>query len=212
MAEEAAPAAAAIEGDAVVLAGGRSRRMGADKALLEIDGVSLLARMVGVLGRIFARVHLSIDPARTYPAIPASPIPDARPGAGPLEGVRAALAHLGAPALFAAVDLPWVSAELAAALWEAGTLPGRRGAVPRWERGIEPAFAVYGPGLLTEIVALLARGGGRFQDLAGLPGVEVLDLADPRTRARIFAGAAPDLADLFRNLNTPEDLSAFTGS
>jgi molybdopterin-guanine dinucleotide biosynthesis protein A len=167
--------------------------------------------MVGILGRIFARVHLSIDPARTYPAIPASRIPDARAGAGPLEGVRAALAHLGAPALFAAVDLPAVSVELAAALWEAGTLPGRRGAVPRWEGGIEPAFAVYGPGLLPEVEALLGRGVGRFRDLAGMSGVEVLDLADPRTRARIFAGAAPDPAVLFRNLNTPEDLGGLRG-
>jgi molybdopterin-guanine dinucleotide biosynthesis protein A len=183
--------------------------MGTDKALIEVDGVSLLARMVGILGRIFARVHLSIDPARTYPAIPASRIPDERAGAGPLEGVRAALAHLGAPALFAAVDLPAVSAELAAALWEAGTFPGRRGAVPRWEGGIEPAFAVYGPGLLPEVEALLAGRDGRFRDLAGLSGVTVIDLADPPTRARIFAGAAPDPADLFRNLNTPEDLGTW---
>ncbi len=204
-------AGAAIDGDAVVLAGGRSRRMGTDKALIEVDGVSLLERMVKTLERHFARVHISIDPSRPYPTAAVPGIPDARPGAGPLEGVRAALDRLRAPALFAAVDLPHVSRELVIALWREGTLPGRRGAVPRWAGGLEPAFAVYGPRLLDDLEALLARGPGGLREIADLPGVAVLDLEDAEVRRRVFPGGAPDLRALFRNLNTPEDLAALPG-
>lgn len=198
-----------VDGDAVILAGGRSSRMGTDKALLEVGGVSLLERLISELRRVFRRVHLSIDPARPYPRIDAPRIPDLIAGRGPLEGVRAALESLRAPALFAAVDLPVFSPYLAQALWTEGTAEGRRGAVPRWAGGLEPAFAVYGPDLLEKIRGFLDEGQRELRRIAALPGVLVLDLEDERTRRRIFPGSPPDPGKLFRNLNTPADLRTF---
>lgn len=196
-----------IAGDAVILTGGMSTRMGTDKALLIAGGETLLARLLGALRRLFLRVHLSTDPRRPYPGYDAPAIPDSTPGLGPLEGVRASLASLGAPALFAAVDLAEVSAPLARALWEAGAAAGRRGAVPRWRGGLEPAFAVYGPGLLPEIAAFLDRGRRDLRQLAGLDGVKVLDLEDAETQRAVFGDGLPDLEAVFRNLNRPADMN-----
>jgi molybdopterin-guanine dinucleotide biosynthesis protein A len=185
--------------------------MGTDKVLLRVEGLPLLERALAALRAVFRRVHVSIDPSRPYPEIPADRIPDGSPGLGPLEGVRASLERLGAPTLFVAVDVPWISPELARALWREGTAPGRRGAVPKWAGGVEPAFALYGPELLAEIGGLLESGRRDLRQLASLRGVALLDLEEPETRARIFPGKAPPPSDLFRNLNTPADLRALEG-
>ena len=74
----------AINGDAVILTGGQSTRLGTDKALVRLGGETLLERMVKILGRIFSRVHLSIDPRRPYPWIGIPQIPDSHPGLGSL--------------------------------------------------------------------------------------------------------------------------------
>jgi len=203
---EAAPATP-LDADAVILTGGASTRMGRDKALVEFGGEPLLARALRSLRQLFARVHLSIDPRRPYPGFAVPSIPDATPGLGPLEGVRASLASLGAPALFAAVDVAEISAPLARALWAEGAAAGRRGAVPRWRGGLEPAFAVYGPPLLPEIARLLASGRRDLRQLAGLRGVKVLDLDAPRTLGAVFPDRPPDLEALFRNLNRPADIN-----
>jgi len=198
-----------IEGDAVILTGGGSTRMGADKALIRVDGVTLLERAVGLLAGIFTGVHLSIDPRRPYSWLQVPRIPDSRPDLGPLEGVRAALERIRRPALFAAVDLPGISRELALGLWSAGTMPGSRGAVPRWARGLEPALAVYTPSLLPEIGQLIRMGSRGLKALGGLPGVHILDLEVEEVRRSIFRCSPPPPAALFRNLNTPEDVSRF---
>jgi len=185
--------------------------MGSDKALLTIDGKTLLDRAVEGLRAVFRRVHVSVDPKRPYRLPGVGVIPDGAPGLGPLEGVRASLAALGAPALFAAVDLAHVSAPLARTLWQEASAPGRRGAVPRWSGGLEPAFAVYSPGLLEDIRAALDRGQRDLRRLAALRGVKVLDLESAEGRKVLPPGSPPPAA-LFRNLNAPEDLESLDGS
>ncbi|MBI4605450.1 MAG: molybdenum cofactor guanylyltransferase [Planctomycetes bacterium] len=212
---------------AVVLAGGRSARMGREKALLEdAAGRPLVARLLEALAPRFERLLLSVGAAGLSPELAAAVrsfedlagrrvevVPDRIEGCGPLAAVEACLGALGPlgaqRAFFAAVDVPEVDPRLVGALWDEASRGGSRGCVPRWSRGLEPACAVYGTGILDDVRRLLEEGRSGFRSLAALPGVRVLDLGDPAVRARVFGPEPPSLEDLFRNLNAPSDYEAW---
>jgi molybdopterin-guanine dinucleotide biosynthesis protein A len=92
-----------------VLAGGRSSRMGADKALLSLAGRPLIDHAVSKLRRVCTQVHiLGSDPAL---AAYAPLIADLHPNCGPIGGMEAALANSPHPwNLFLAVDMPFLPA------------------------------------------------------------------------------------------------------
>ena len=89
----------------IVLAGGQSRRMGRDKALLEYGASTLLRHQVDTLAQICGRVVVSGDYAG-YDCLR-----DIRPGMGPLSGMHAAAKRFSAHALlFLPVDMPAMTA------------------------------------------------------------------------------------------------------
>jgi len=94
-----------------VLAGGRSSRMGTDKALVEFCGQPLVAHALEIL----REAGLSAAIAGAQPALStfAPVVPDDKPGLGPLGGVCAAMASTTAPwTVFIPVDLPLLPASL----------------------------------------------------------------------------------------------------
>ncbi len=94
-----------------VLAGGESRRMGRDKALVEFAGEPLVARAIGIMRE--AGLEARIAGARAELDAFAPVIVDAEPGRGPLGGICAALAVCTEPrAVFLPVDLPLLPASL----------------------------------------------------------------------------------------------------
>ncbi len=97
----------------VVLAGGRSRRMGRDKALLAFGGGTLLQHQVRLLEPLCVRVVVS----GAYPGFDC--IADARPDAGPLAGLLAAGTVWRGAVLVLPVDMPLMSAEALAELAQA---------------------------------------------------------------------------------------------
>jgi molybdopterin-guanine dinucleotide biosynthesis protein A len=87
-----------IEAGAIILAGGRSSRMGSPKAALDWHGSTLLRRVTGLARRTVAgRVVVVRAPEQELPELPASieVVSDAREGRGPLEGLAAGLAAVG---------------------------------------------------------------------------------------------------------------------
>ena len=93
----------------VVLVGGRSTRMGRDKATLELAGTTMQDRSVAVLRQCFAQVIVIAH--------------DVVPGLGPLGGLLTALRQVETPAVFlVACDMPFLEAELIRQM--AGELPG----------------------------------------------------------------------------------------
>jgi molybdopterin-guanine dinucleotide biosynthesis protein A len=217
-------AARAIWPTAVILAGGRSSRMGRDKALLEAGGVTMVERLVGDLAPRFERILVSVgaagpgaelgaalERASSVPGREIAVVPDSREAQGPLAGVEAALEELdGSLAFFIAVDAPSVSFALVSALWDEVDASSATGCVPRWSRGLEPAHAVYSKCLLPRVRRLLDANDASLHALASLPGVKALDLTEASTVRTVFGGVAPDLAALFRNINTPADYEAWT--
>jgi molybdopterin-guanine dinucleotide biosynthesis protein A len=184
----------------VVLAGGRSTRMGGDKALAPLAGRPLVAHVAARLAPQVDALFLNVngDAARfaalRYPIV-ADAAPDAR--AGPLAGVAAALRHaqtLGFAWLATApCDAPFLPLDLVARLAAAAERARTSIAVAANARGLERMFALWSTALASEVEAALAAGdGGPRQLIARLGGAE----------------ARFDNADAFANLNTPEEFAA----
>lgn len=144
---------------AVVLAGGASERMGTDKAMLTIDGVTLLRRLcraavgagcpVAVVGR--EQPAGWDDPGVRF-------LPDDAPGLGPIGGLATALRHIAAPTLALACDLPRM--DTSAIAWLRDAYVARAGIGLAAARGgePEPLLAVYTPALLPLIERRIAQG------------------------------------------------------
>ena len=179
------------------VAGGESLRMGRDKALLPWGDSDLLDHALARLRAVAADVRILCGAERRYLDRGRPVEPDLARGVGPLAGVLTGLtAARGSPGLFLAVDLPRVPVALLARLVE--RLAGWDAVVPVSPRGPEPLCAAYGPACLEPIRARIAAGD--FKMTAFWPEVRVLRL-EPTELA-----AFGDPADLFRNLNAPEDL------
>jgi molybdopterin-guanine dinucleotide biosynthesis protein A len=112
-----------------VLAGGRSSRMGTDKALVRLGGQPLMARAV----RIFQDAGLVVSVAGGDSALAtfAPVVEDRQPGLGPLAGICAALASTSRRwAVFLPVDLPLLPASLAAYLLQQARITGSSVTLP----------------------------------------------------------------------------------
>jgi molybdopterin-guanine dinucleotide biosynthesis protein A len=193
----------------IVLAGGDSRRMGRDKALLAaLDGTppeSLPAAAARRLAAVCTEVAVADRGRGLLPGFPS--LPDG-PGRGPAAGILgAAAAFPGCRLLVLACDLPRVPAGLLAAL---ASPVDADWVVPRWEGGVEPLCALYGPAALAALAARAGQGRFSLHDLAAEEGLAVRYL-DSSELARFGTPG-----DLFLNLNTPEDwaryASAVTGA
>jgi molybdopterin-guanine dinucleotide biosynthesis protein A len=149
----------------IVLAGGESRRMGRDKALVEVDGEPLWRRQVAVLhaagaGRVVL-IRRSDQAAIDYPDCRFDSFRDC----GPLAGIHAAL-EIGGDSHVAilAVDMPGIDAEWFD--WLARSSGPGVGAVAGDERQLEPLAAVYPAEAFPEVSARLVRGELSVQGLA----------------------------------------------
>lgn len=180
----------------VVLAGGQSSRMGRDKALIEVEGVSLLERAIELL-RPHAREVLVIgDPAKYAPAH-ATVIPDDLPGKGPVGGLVTALKHARyVRTLVLACDLPHISDRLLIHL--KNRLVGEVDAVvPRHAGLLEPLAAAYHRHAIDAFLMNIQQGKLRMSEALDRVNTGYFDL-EPGTEGWP--------KELFKNLNAPADL------
>ncbi len=149
----------------VVLAGGRSRRMGRDKAFLTLDGMTLVRRQALLLASVgCSEILISGRPSVDYDVPGARVILDPVVDAGPLGGLVAALSAMTHPRLLAlAVDLPHMTPAFLQRLIAAGN--ERVSVVPHGPHGYEPLGACYAPTLAAPARAALARGELSLQAL-----------------------------------------------
>ncbi|HEV2768734.1 MAG TPA: molybdenum cofactor guanylyltransferase [Solirubrobacteraceae bacterium] len=195
----------------IVLAGGRSTRMGAAKAGLAWHGSTLLRRVAGLVARgVDGPVVVVRAPGQALPALPATIelADDARAGRGPLQGLAAGLAAVGdrAPAAYAsAVDVPLLHPAFVRRV--TGALETTTDVVLPRAGGFSHALAaVYATAVLARLEELLAEDRLRPGFLFERCAVRILDeaalLAD-----RALAAVDPRLDSLL-NLNDPGHLEA----
>jgi molybdopterin-guanine dinucleotide biosynthesis protein A len=179
-----------------VVAGGQSRRMGRDKALLPWAGTTLLDHAIGRLRRVTDDVRVLSGPVPRYMSHGLPVIADAVHDQGALGGILSGLMALERPhGLFLAVDLPGVPPALLEALLAAA--PGFDVVVPVSHLGPEPLCAVYSRSCLEPVRRRLAAGEAKVTCF--WPDVTVREWG-PSEVARFGAPA-----DLFANINDPED-------
>ena len=188
-----------IPASAAILAGGRSSRLGRDKALLELGGEPLLARAVRLLRAVVDEV-IVVGPAERAAVVPGVRIvPDERPGVGPLGGIASALRATEAPYLLVvATDMPLLNVDLLRYLLSLA--PGHDIVLPRVEGRTQQLHAVYSRACLPLIDAQLARDDFKIDRFFAQARVRLVE----EDEARRFD---PDLLS-FRNINTEADWQA----
>lgn len=193
----------------IVLAGGRSSRMGSPKAALEWHGSTLLARAVGVLARVVdGPVVVVAAPEQELPASRAEVVRDPVEGRGPLQGIAVgldAVADRAGTAFVCSVDLPFLHPVFVRRVLGA-VGPGVDVALPVARGFNQPLAAAYRTTLARRIDALLAEG--RMRPAMLFEEVAVRRLDDDTLRAdRALAAADPEL-DSVLNVNAPDDYRA----
>jgi molybdopterin-guanine dinucleotide biosynthesis protein A len=183
---------------AFILAGGKSTRMGADKAFVTLDGHTLLALALDLARSVTSDVRIVGDPAKFAAFAPA--IEDVFRGCGPLAGIHAALrASQTELNLVLAVDVPFVSPALLQFLIRRARDSATAIVTVARVAGWQPLCAVYRREFAD--AAEQALRAGRYKIDALFDPARTRELTEDELRS---AGFAPDT---FRNLNTPEDVA-----
>ena len=181
---------------AFVLAGGKSRRMGSDKALLELYGRPLLEHMLELARSVCPQVCVVGNPEKFSRLAPV--IPDLYAGQGPLAGIHAGLTHSETNLnLILGVDLPFLEADFLSYLISQSRTSGSVVTVPVADGFAQTLCAVY----RREFAELAGRAlrAGRNKVDAIFPQTSVRQVFDEEL---VKAGFGPGM---FRNVNTPED-------
>lgn len=181
-----------------VQAGGRSSRMGRDKALVRLGGIPLIEHVLQRAAGLAEEVLITTNRPADFAYLGVRLVHDRAPGAGALPGLLSALeAAQGETVLLLACDLPFICRPLLEHLLdlahEADLI------IPRWNGNLEPLHAVYSRSCAESVRAAVQTGQQRMIDL--LPRVTHW-VVDEATLRRFDPNGWS-----FFNVNTPEDLA-----
>lgn len=184
---------------AFVLAGGASRRMGRDKALLELGGVLMIVRTLRLLEPLVSAVA-AVAPTERYTSLGLRVVEDRWPGAGPLGGIVTALSTSSADwNLILACDLPFLTAEWIDWLISRTVHCSAQAIVPKSKQGLEPLAAIYHRDCGPVFAAAFERGVRSVRE--ALRHVTIDHIARNQWPALDSSGV------LLRNINTLDDFA-----
>ena len=177
-----------------VLAGGQSRRMGRDKALLQLGDQTLIERVIAAARPLAYPCLIVGDPA-AYAHLGLPVLPDRHPGLGPLGGLHTALGQTAAPVLLLACDLPFLTPDFLR------HLASRRGphqaVVPYTAAGLQPLCALYEPSCLATVETAIQADQLGMRSLLHNLSLDLVREKDWRPH--------DERGLLFANLNAPEE-------
>ncbi len=181
----------------VILAGGKAKRYGTNKALAELGGVPLIERVIEKLSAVFSRIHIITNTPQTYAHLKLPMHQDLIKGLGPLGGIYTALKAIEEErGFFVACDMPFLNPDLIRYMVQKA--PGHDVVIPRIGQYIEPLHAIYSKVCLPHIERIIGRDEVRIVKF--FHEVKVLYVEEEEVRQ-----FDPGL-DCFMNVNTPEDL------
>ena len=192
----------AMQGVSVfILAGGRSTRMGRDKALLRLGGKTLLEHAIAVARELTEQVKI-VGARERYVDSGVEVVEDEFQHCGPLAGIHAALGASDTEVnVVVAVDTPMVTAEFLRYLVKrAEAEPDALATVPNADGGVQGTCAVYRRTFRHVAAQQLTQGKYRITE--SLAMVRVQYVAESEIREAGF-----DPAKIFANLNTPEQFA-----
>ncbi len=141
----------------VILAGGASRRMGTNKALLDVHGEPMIQRIYRTLAEIFIEVIVVTNEPERYTFLPCRKVNDLWPGTGTMVGIHAGLAACeGSDAFVVGCDMPFLKPSLIRHL--VGLKDESDVVVPRTPDGLQPLHALYRRSSIRFIERYLQKG------------------------------------------------------
>ena len=183
---------------AFILAGGKSSRMGTDKAFVELEGHTLMARALDIARSVTPNVSIVGDPRKfaAYAAV----VEDIFPHCGPLGGIHAALRATSTDLnVILAVDVPFVSAALLEYLLERARRSPAVITVAQTAGGYQPLSAIYRRQFAVLADQALRAGSYKIDSL--FPSTITQTINEEELKAAGFS------QKMFRNLNTLEELA-----
>jgi molybdenum cofactor guanylyltransferase len=186
---------------AAIMAGGKSIRMGQDKAWIELDGEPLIRRVARVLAEVADEVIVVANDPR-YEALGLTVVRDRYPQGGALGGIATGVgAATYDTVIVAACDMPFLSAEL----WR--LVLGHAGeadvVIPRVAGEYETMHALYAKACLPHMARAIAENRLRVISFFDAVSVKAIDEPELRTVDPTFRA--------FTNVNTPEELATALG-
>ena len=189
-----------VEVTGLILAGGKSRRLGIDKRFLEIGGRTCMQRVLDAYRGIFDEILIVADAVEPFESLGVRVVVDLIPGRAALGGLYTGLHYAASERVFAAAgDMPWINPEAIRIVLDqacSGDI-----VIPDAEGKLQPLHAVYAKACLPFLRTLVESGTLRVQDLCNCPELRV-----HRIPQSAFTVADPGLRSFF-NINTPDDLA-----
>jgi molybdopterin-guanine dinucleotide biosynthesis protein A len=183
---------------AYILAGGKSSRMGRDKALLDFGGTPLILRIAS-LAQPLTGAPAIVGPPDRYANLNLRVIPDDAAGIGPLGGIATALRDSREPwNLILGCDLPLLTSEWLAYLIDRALVSAADAIVPQSAAGAEPLCAMYRKSCEANVAKSIARG---VRKVTGCLAALKIERIEPHEWKAFDACGL-----LFRNLNSLKDI------
>jgi molybdopterin-guanine dinucleotide biosynthesis protein A len=177
----------------VVLAGGKSTRMGRDKATLPFRGRPLIETVVDQLSSIFNRVVMSVNEQTRYRGSSCARVQDFYDEVGPIGGIASTLGVIQEPIFCVACDMPFLNPDL---IRFQCSIQDCDAVIPVWRGQVHVLHALYSPRLLENFEACIRKN--RFRVADALLPAHVRYLQESEIKAFDPEGAS------FRNVNTPQ--------
>ena len=189
--------------NAAILVGGKSSRMGSNKAFLELKGKTFIELQIELLREIFDDIFISANTSSEYEHLNLSIFKDVYPGKGPLGGIYTSLINSSSLHTFMlACDMPFIGSELINHLKD--LTKEYDVVIPKSEKGLEPLHAFYSKKCIDPIKRSLEEDNLRITSFFPHVNVKIVELDNL------------NLSDCFKNsiknLNTRDDYEDVTKS
>jgi len=181
----------------IILSGGRSNRMGENKAFIPIEGVPIIQRIHDLFKELFEEVIIVTNQKDLFSNFDSKIYSDLIPNKGALGGLYTGLFFSSFQYSFCvACDMPFIKKPLVKYLIE--NTEGQDVVVPRTRDGLQPLHAIYSKGCVDSLKTMIENGKEKIIDLYRLVRVKIVEERD-------FLHLDPR-RESFINVNTPEEL------
>jgi molybdopterin-guanine dinucleotide biosynthesis protein A len=180
-----------------ILAGGKSTRMGKDKATFKFGNQTLIEQVYNVAHHVYKDIIIISSLHKALAGIEAPVLEDIIPVQSPLVGIASALVHAKTPYVFVlACDMPYVTKE--AMVYMMDEVRGEDVVIPKTRMGHEPLHAIYNKSCLSYVLRCIEQDRMKIVEL--LPYLNTREVMEnPIFFAQGYS--------VFTNINGGEDLS-----
>jgi len=181
----------------IILCGGKSIRMGVNKAFIQIEGVPIITRIYDLFKALFREVIIVTNEKDLFSDFDSKICSDLIPGKGALGGLYTGILSSSFQYCFCvACDMPFIQKPLVQYLIE--NIDDADVVVPQTKDGLEPLHAIYSKNCVKPIRKMIDEGKSKIVDIYDQVKVKIVDEKD-------FLRFDPG-GESFINVNTPEEL------